>query len=269
MTAKRLHEEPFTPAEVERVLRECGTDALLVGGQALAFWAAHYAVARPLELAAQITADVDFVGRGSIASRLGKALGWNVFLPTLDDATSQTGKVTKQVPGGGVKQIDFLSGVVGLDTTAIEKRAAETTLGGSDSKIRVMHPLDVLASRIKNVEVLPEKRDRIGLAQAKLAVNVAGAFLRELAAKGDGRSLLNAVERVIDLALDPGALKVHARFGIDPLAAITPDDITTPEFHEERWPRVLSEVDRHRRALARDYAGGQPVKRSPRDSGDR
>lgn len=251
MTAE--HEAPFSEKEVEAILAECGPEALLVGGQALAFWTLYYDVDRPTELAARITSDVDFVGTGVIAKKLGKQLGWKVFLPTLDDATSQTGKVSRTLPGGGVKQIDFLSGVVGLDTTAIEKRAAESTWPGTRVKVRVMHPLDVLMSRIKNLEVLPDKRNPVGIAQAQLAVRVAGAFLEDVAQARDERALLNGIERVIDIAKDPGALKVHARYGIDPLLAIPVSTVRNEKFQAERWPRVLAEVDRRRRALARQY----------------
>jgi hypothetical protein len=118
-----------------------------------------------------------------------------------------------------------------------------------------MHPLDVLMSRIKNLEVLPEKRTPHGEAQARLAVDVAAGFFRELAASAPARELLNAIERVIDIALDPGALKIHARYGIDPLSAIPVSSVRSREFLDKRWPRVLADVDRRRRDLARQYKG--------------
>jgi hypothetical protein len=43
--------------------------------------------------------------------------------------------------------------------------------------LRVIHPMDVLDSRIQNLHVLPEKRTDAGIAQARLAVNVARAFI--------------------------------------------------------------------------------------------
>lgn len=251
------HESAFSEKEVKEILEACGADALLVGGQALAFWALHYDVERPEELVAQITSDVDFVGSGALAADLGKRLGWKVFLPTLDDATSQTGKVSKTLANGGVKQIDFLSGVVGLDTAAVEKRAAESTWPGSRVKVRVMHPLDVLMSRIKNLEVLPDKRNATGAAQARLAVRVAGAFLTRLVKERNERRLLDAVERVVDIAKDPAALKIHARYGIDPLLAIPLAEMESAKFQKERWPRVLADVDRRRRALMQQYEKAQ------------
>ncbi len=261
MTAER--EAAFSDKEVEDILAACGAEALLVGGQALAFWASHYDVERPEELVAQITSDVDFVGPGAVAADLGKQLGWKVFLPTLDEATSQTGKVSKTLPDGGVKQIDFLSGVVGLDTTAIEKRAAESTWPGSKVKVRVMHPLDVLMSRIKNLEVLADKRNAAGVAQAHLAVRVAAAFIAQLAKEGNQGRLLDAIERVVDIARDQGALKIYSRYGVDPLRAIPVADVKSPKFQKERWPCVLADVDRRRRALARQYEAARQVSKRP------
>lgn len=248
------YEAPFSEKEVEEILEACGgSETLLVGGQALAFWALHYEVEPPEELQARITSDVDFIGPGTVAADLGRKLGWKVYLPTLDDATSQTGKVSKTLHDGGVKQIDFLSGVVGLDTAALQKRAAESTWPGTRVKVRVMHPLDVLMSRVKNVEVLPDKRNAAGIAQASLAVRVARAFLEELVESGDERRLLNAIERVVDIAKDPGALKMFVRYGIDPLQAIPVAQVKDRKFQDERWPRLLADIDRRRRALGRQY----------------
>jgi hypothetical protein len=39
-----------------------------------------------------------------------------MWTPSLDDSTPQTAKLTKKVDYRGVKQIDFLHSIVGLDT---------------------------------------------------------------------------------------------------------------------------------------------------------
>ena len=77
------------------------------------------------------------------AEKLRKSLNWNIWLPTMDDATEQTAKVTTPIPGGGVKQVDFLRAIVGLDTDWIQARAVEATLP-SGRVVRILHPLDVL-----------------------------------------------------------------------------------------------------------------------------
>src|SRR6185437_5046768 len=98
--------------EVRTILNICSPAGLLVGGQALAFWADYLQVERPGLLASGVTADADFIGDAALATTLGKRLGWQTWIPSLDDSTAQTGKVTHRTKGGEVKQVDFLSGVV-------------------------------------------------------------------------------------------------------------------------------------------------------------
>jgi hypothetical protein len=118
----RLHEVALTREEVDKILSVCGSQALLVGGQALAFWAAYYEIEPIGALSASVTSDADFIGTSRVAVRLREALDWNIWFPEMDDATDQTAKVTTLIPGGGVKQVDFLRAIVGLDTKAIQAR---------------------------------------------------------------------------------------------------------------------------------------------------
>jgi hypothetical protein len=170
-----IHEVALTTDEVREILAQCGPHALLVGGQALALWASVYAVTPPKVLAASISSDADFIGNATLARRLGAALkGWDFWKPTLDDATPQTAKLSRTVKGG-VKQIDFLGAIAGLDTAAVQRRAVVITLT-SGVELRVLHPLDVLESRLQNLLLIPEKRHAAGIAQAHLAVRVANAL---------------------------------------------------------------------------------------------
>src|SRR6266404_3142674 len=141
MISQKEYEAPLSDEEVAKVLAICSPEGLLVGGQALAFWANRLGVALPADLESGVTADVDFIGGSALANELGKELGWKTWLPTLDDFTPNTGKVTFKLPDGGIKQVDFLSGVIGLTTKDIERRAAELEIP-SLGHIRVMHPVD-------------------------------------------------------------------------------------------------------------------------------
>src|SRR5258705_13893163 len=125
MKNRRDSEEPLTPQEVHAILSICSPRGVLVGGQALAFWADHLQVKRPASLVSGVTADADFIGDAALAKNLGKRLGWEVWIPAIDDATPQTGKVSHRVKNGGVKQVDFLSGVAGLTTKDLVRRAVE------------------------------------------------------------------------------------------------------------------------------------------------
>jgi hypothetical protein len=162
----RPSEAPLDAAEVRKILSICSPAGLLVGGQALAFWADHLQVERPESLVSGVTADADFIGDAALATTLGKRLGWQTWIPSLDDSTPQTGKVTHRTRSGEVKQVDFLSGVVGLTTKDLARRAIEMDIPDI-GRLRVTHPVDVLDSRIQNLHLLPEKRNSAGIAQAR------------------------------------------------------------------------------------------------------
>jgi hypothetical protein len=249
MKSERGTEASLTPEDVQKILSICSPRGLLVGGQALAFWADHLQVERPANLVSGITADADFIGDSVLAKDLGKRLGWQTWIPALDDSTPQTGKVTHRTRGGEIKQVDFLSGVVGLNTKDLARRAIELEIPDI-GLLRVIHPIDVLDSRIQNLHLLPEKRTDAGIDQARLAVNVARAFIRlEVATRGE-RVGLKLLERVADIAGDIAAVRVFLLFDIDPLQAVPLEDFrTTSALHKLRWPQIVEEVVAKRESL--------------------
>jgi hypothetical protein len=242
-------EAPLSPEDVRTILGICSPRGLLVGGQALAFWADHLQVKRPANLLSGVTADADFIGDAALAKSLGKRLGWDTWIPALDDATPQTGKVTHRLKNGSVKQVDFLSGVVGLTTKDLVRRAVEMEVPDV-GLLRVMHPIDVLDSRIQNLHLLPEKRTDAGIAQAKLSMGVARAFISlEIATRGE-RIGLRLLERVVDIAGDIAAVRVFLLYGLDPLDAVPLEDFrTTSALHRLRWPQILAELAEKRETL--------------------
>ena len=248
-------EAPLDVEDVRKILSICSPAGLLVGGQALAFWADYLQVERPESLVSGVTADADFIGDAALASTLGKRLGWQTWIPALDDSTPQTGKVTHRTESGGVKQVDFLSGVAGLTTKDLVRRAIEVDIPDI-GRLRVIHPLDVLDSRIQNLHLLPEKRNAAGIAQARLALGVARAFIaREVATRGE-RVGLKLLERIAEMAIDIAAVRVFLLYGIDPLEAVPLEQFrTTTALHTVRWPQIVAEVTR-RRASMRKLAAG-------------
>lgn len=184
---------------------------------------------------------------------LQRSLGapWKLRKGTLDDFGPQVAKVYATLPEAGVKQIDFPSGIVGLDTETIRKRASELTLAYG-TRIRLLHPLDVLESRLRNLDALSSKQNAIGVAQARLAVSVVRAFIEDyMNAAGDPRTVRQAVKRVEKLALDSRLARVAFTYGIDVLAAVPVERIAYSRFREEQWPRVVARLEsRHKKFAA-------------------
>jgi hypothetical protein len=237
-----LHEVAFTQDEIEAILDECGSDSLLVGGQALAVWATLYRVARPAELAIGISSDLDFLAKASSASTLQESLkGWTLWVSEPDDPSVNTAKLTQRVGASGFKQIDFLTSIQGLSTEAIRRRGVPITLK-SGKKILVLHPLDVLESRLQNLLSLPEKRTIEGIAQARLAIAMAKRFVIQLIADGEPvRAVWDAIGRISDIATNRQLTRVFVNFELDILAAIPAERVAYEAFQTRRWPQLQAD----------------------------
>jgi len=264
-----LKEAELTSVEVERILRVCGPHALLVGGQALATWAVYYGIQPVGELSQIVTMDADFIGSADIAKTLQRSLGqpWKVRIGTLDDIGPQIAKVYA-VLAEGVKQVDFLSSIIGLETEIVRKRSAQLMLPDGTA-IHLLHPLDVLESRLRNLDMLPAKRNPIGVAQSRLAVSVVRAFIEEhMNIAGDPRTVRQAVKRVEKIALDAQLSQTAFTHNVDVLSAIPVERIAYSRFHDEQWPRILKRLEhrrqkfaalQHRRKLNAERSSGRKV----------
>jgi hypothetical protein len=247
LSEKLLHEVALTEEEKDTILSYCGPEPLLVGGQALAFWAVWFKIESPADLGDKVTTDADFIGSRANAAALNKQLHWTIWEPSFDDATPQTAKLSKRVDNNGIKQIDFLSSIIGLDTNEIRTRAVEITLPPK-AQISILHPIDVLTSRLKNLQHLPGKQNKIGVAQAQLAIKTTMAFLDTLLAPSHRRQLLASIEHIAEVALDESLGSTLDRYGLDPLKSIPVEKIKVPEFKAMRWPQLL-EASRSAREL--------------------
>jgi hypothetical protein len=264
MSGGELREVALTPSEVTQILTVCGTRALLIGGQSLAFWTLYYQVRPVGVLAEAVTMDVDFVGTADVAALLKQRLGgrWQLRVATIDDMGGQNAKVYEVLPDNGLKQVDFLSGIVGLDAQAAGKRAVEVE-ADPGVWVRVLHPLDVLESRLQNLRLLPGKRNEIAVAQARLAVQVVRAFLEGRLDDGDTKRFFQAIKRVKKLALNPGLARTAFDYDIDVLSAVPVARIAKEGFQKRFWPDVLSRLEaKHERFAANDVRRAESRSRS-------
>jgi hypothetical protein len=257
-----LVEVALTQADTEEILGFCDSEALLVGGQSLAFWAFYYRLGPTGVLGDYITTDADFIGNQAVAKRLNRHLNWTLWLPRPGDATPQSAKLTQRVGPNGVKQIDFLHFIHGLETKAVQQRGVAVHLKVG-ATIRILHPLDVLESRLRNLQTLPSKQNSVGVAQARLAIQVVRTFIEDNVKTAENRRrLLQAVERVASLAHDKALIDVFERYALDPLEAVPAERIAIEEFHAKRWPQINATAQdlkqRHAARHARQQAAKLP-----------
>jgi hypothetical protein len=221
--------------EVAEILRAGGEIAILVGGQALAIWANFYQVAIPAVLTANVTRDADFIGSADAALIVKAGLSnkdWKFEQITPGALSPVTAQLTLQT-GNGVKEIDFMGSIVGLHTAHVRKRAVPLNLPNG-SVVTVLHPLDVLASRLHNLAEIPEKRNDKGVAQAELAISIAGAFLHD--------TIAHRTEGIEIIVTNDGVTAICRHYALDVFSCVPIDQITNENFKAVRWPQIQHAV---------------------------
>jgi hypothetical protein len=247
--------EAVTPPElVDKLLRSAGEDAVLVGGQALGFWLQRYELALPEGVGA-ISADTDFLvkanNRGAV-ERFARVIGGKPWYPNERALTSLVGMAWFDVSDDEFINVDVIHDVVGIDAGAVRARAVGAQLG-MDTFL-VMHPLDVLHSRLANLYKLAEKQNPKGVMQLSLAIDVAREFLRQEAARLGPAAVArrSPVQRYVtaveQMAVEDAGRKVAARFGLHVADAIDPSVIPAGPFWTKRWPAL-------RELMSPAYAG--------------
>lgn len=125
---------PLRPEEVRRILRELAPLSenrriILVGGQAVAFWAAFFKLKpRSAEQEIFTSKDIDFEGAARTARRAGELLNGEVRIPTFDDHTPNTGIVLFEDSDGETREIDFLVAPYGLDGRDVRDSAVRLSI---------------------------------------------------------------------------------------------------------------------------------------------
>lgn len=220
-------------------------DAVLVGGQSLVVWANVLGVRPKPPLEPYVTSDIDFLGSRQVAADMAGKLGVQLLVPPKDDHVQvNVAVLLLQGKDGGRVIVDFLSVVSGLDAAKIRKRALAVEAFGTVFK--VMHPVDCLESRISNLHLLPAKRNEIGVAQARLSVDIVHAFIARVVSSEGVRDALDLAEHVGKLARSTAAGQVRGKFDINVLDAI-PVRMFPQAFQEKQWPRIVARAEKRAR----------------------
>ena len=239
-------QQRVVPQDVlDGLLAVAGDDLVLIGGQSLATWMGRYGIAMPggFEF---VSRDVDFLAasRADKASvrRLAKALGGRAAFPPERAAfTSLIGQAIRELSDDEVFNVDVLHRMWGAESDDVRARALHVEDG--ELEYVVLHPLDVLKSRLDNLHGLAEKQNDLGKAQLTAAMEVTRAFLREQAAlepkEAKRPTTLRYLGFIGKLATGDAGMKVAKRYGLHVADAIEPDAVRTREFREKMLPRLV------------------------------
>lgn len=216
------------------------TGTVLIGGQAVAFWARYFGIAPRLPA---LTTDIDYLGTKAEAIRASHRLKLRheLNIATLDDATPNAAVLSVTMDGYPEPIIiDYLAAIIGLDSRAIAKSAI--TVEFENEPLRVLHPLQLLEAKVWNLYSLEAKRTAEGIEQARLAIEIVAAFIDQ--AQMSQKDLLKAVEVIGRFAATVPARYAREHFDIDCLKAIPAsvfrEGILPPLFHQNRWPQLVA-----------------------------
>lgn len=233
----------LTPEDAATLIAQTRSDsAVLIGGQAVAFWIRYFRIQPRLPA---LTEDIDYLGTKAEAKRVSSRLKIRHKLKTatLDDHTPNSAVLSVEMPGyPDPVLIDYLASVVGVESDAIKESAVVAEFEGE--ALRVLHPLHLLQTKIWNLHRLEHKRSPEGVEQARLAIEIAAAFIEQ--ANMPRRALLDAIETIGRFAATAPARFAAERYKLDCLKAIPRsvfrEGILPAEFHDKRWPQILAAV---------------------------
>lgn len=224
-------EAPLDAATLDAFLQGMGTDMVLVGGQALAFWMDRYGIA---STTASISNDGDALGPLECAQRIAANLRAALLTPDSNALTSLVAQI--RIPAGSagkVRNIDVLHLL--FTVSGLRKSREFTQAVWRDSveiewkpghRIRVMHPLHVLDARVQNAVGLLEAKGPHVVTQAIWAVDVAREAIRRVLQQPAENERLGAfIRQVYNLARSRAGRQLLRQHGIEVLDAIPLEEI--------------------------------------------
>jgi len=241
------------PLDFSEVLLAVPEDCVLIGGQAVAWWAERYAIKAEVGgKEREVTSrDIDFWGSSealfSIASRLKRT----PVIPNRYEMTLLIGVIELEAQGKKTS-LEVLHAVPGLDSnnpqTAAVLEELKTTVGSG--KLLVLSPVSLVLVKLHALRhFLQEERQDI--VHLQVCLKTSKAFIQEIL-KQDTRLALWNCNRLIDVQRQKPTRKMEQRYGFRILDAVPIDSIRAEaeqspsqedrerlrKFLRIQWPRV-------------------------------
>ena len=214
-------------SEVFKIRDEYGNPYVLIGGQAVNYWAERYLPAEPQlkQLQPFTSEDIDFKGDRSDVERIGRQLALTPVFPHKIEMTALSGFFTFTI-GNLRSTIEIVRRIPGVPNTA-DTPAIQAEWEGKI--IRVLDPISLLACKMElAAKVSQEKRQDV--THLKILLPCVRCFLGELLVQVEHGKLpakdwLKVTNQALKLTTNNRAVKLARKHGINwaeilPLTAI-------------------------------------------------
>jgi hypothetical protein len=214
-------------SDVFKIRNAGGQPYVLIGGQAVNYWAGRYLAVEPeLQKFQPFTSeDIDFKGTHEDVQRIAGQLALHPNYPPKVAITPLAGTVPFQI-GDLKSNIEIVRRIPGV-SKSVDALAIEAALDGKT--IRVINPVSLLACKLELVASVPQERRR-DVTHLKMLVPCVRAFLGEFLRQVEKGQLpvngwLGAANQVLKVTTSVRARKIASKHQINwtailPLTAI-------------------------------------------------
>ena len=225
-------------SEIFPVRNPAGNPYVLIGGQAVNYWAEHYLAVEP-ELQKYVpftSGDIDFRGNRDDVRHIAGQLELQPVFPATVTMTALAGAIPFRI-GKQPSNIEVVRLVPGVPATTVDALAIEAKLSGQ--QIRVIDPISLLLCKVNLALTVPQK-DRQDVEHLKIMILCVRGFLREVLQEVECGNIpvkgwLGAINKLANLVKSTHGRKSAQKFQIR-WAEILP----RPEIAKAKHEKVIS-----------------------------
>lgn len=245
----------FRPEDFNDLLEHLPATCILIGGQAIAWWAEKYSVkTQGGTLLNPTSKDIDFWGTNEDLVHIASHLKKTPNRPDKREMTTFIGAI--EVNASGKKTaLELLRRVPGLDSDDPNVVALPEAITKSGKMILVLTPVSLVLSKLYNLRHFPQE-GRHDLMHLQTSLIASRYFISEIVSREPRLALWNC-KRIIRAHQEKPNQRLERQQGFHLLSGIpienirtaSQDKATAPEnrlklqgFLERQWPRVSGEA---------------------------
>jgi hypothetical protein len=246
----RSRKRIFVPSDFDEIIQNVPSECPLVGGQAVAWWAAEYSTAtdRPLT-----SCDIAFWGFREDLQALAAAVGRKPIYPHKYEMTAWVGGIPLRV-NGEETIVEFINSIPGLDVINPEKASAGQVFssGASRKNLLVLSPVSLVLAKLHALKAY-DQNDRQDELHLKVCLLTSHSFLVQLLREAKVKQVLWNIERLIAASQTKPYLRLQTERNFNILSAAPIEEIASAtasseiskedrqrleKFLNERWSRL-------------------------------